>query len=336
LKTVLAVLALIFFSSLAGCGTSGGGKTLLTVDFRSGETLRYRFVTDRQTEVDWGPVKGASQSSQNKGHKIDKFADLMDMVVSYTPVEVDPYGSTTIKATCESIKIKRGQAKGRADSARDPVETIAGKSFNFTVGPTGKIQDYSQMESLIQQAGEKAFRTSTKDGRIKDPDMTDDFICTQWFLWDAVSSIEQPLKGLNISDSWNSMLSVPTQMVLRKARTVTYTLDEIRQTDQGRIAVISSSYGPAESVPATWPVAYKGPGFMVSGTFGFLQGYKTAELKGSGEELFNIDLGRTEKYNQQYEMRLRCHLPMGLGGVIPITVRQKITMQLLPQDNKSQ
>jgi len=322
LKTLLTVLAVFFFSSLAGCT---GGRTLMTVDFRSSETLRYRFVTDRQTAVDWGPVKGTSQTG---GRKIDKFTDHMDMVVSYTPVEVDPYGFTTIKATCESIKTTRSRTKGRSGSGKDPVETLTGKSFNFTVGPTGKIQDYSQMESMIQQAGEKAFRKS-KDSRIKDPDMTDDFIATQWFLWDAVSSIEQPLKGLNVADSWNSMLSVPTQMVLRKARTVTYTLDEIRQTDRGRVAVITSSYGPAESVPDTWPVAYTGPGFMVSGTFGFLQGYKVADLKGAGQELFNIDLGRTEKYNQQYEVKLRCRLPMGLGGTIPITVNQKITMQLL-------
>ena len=323
MKTVLTVLAVFFFSSLAGCTDSR--KTLLTVDFRSGETLRYRFVSDRQTAVDWGPVRGGSQA---KGHKIDKFTDYMDMVVSYTPVEVDPYGSTTIKATCESIKTTRSRTKGRSGSGKDPVETLTGKSFNFTVGPTGKIQDYSQMLALIQQAGEKAFRKS-KDSRIKDPDMTDDFIATQWFLWDAVSSIDKPLKGLQVADSWNSLLSVPTRMVLRKARTVTYTLDEIRPTDQGRVAVITSSYAPAKSVPRTWPVAYTGGQFMVSGTFGFLQGYKVTGLKGTGRELFNIDLGRTEEYNQQYEMKLRCRLPMGLGGAIPITVKQKISMQLL-------
>ncbi len=64
-----------------------------------------------------------------------------------------------------------------------------GKSFIFTVDSIGKIHDYSQLEELIKQAGEKTFSTEAGGNRIKQPDMIGDFIATQWFLWDSISSI---------------------------------------------------------------------------------------------------------------------------------------------------
>ena len=326
MKAILSTFfAVLVVGVLAGCG-GATGKTLLTVDFQEGQTLRYRFVSDRQTTLDWGAAQGGSKSKQRK---VDTFHEKMDMVVAYTPIEIKPFDSATVKATYESIKTSRSGRKLQPGSGNDPIQTLVGKTFTFTVGPTGKIEDYSQMEALIRQAGEKAIRHSGKQGRVKGPDMTDDLIATQRFLWDSVSSMENPLEGIQVGKTWNSKLSVPTQMVLRKARNVTYTLDEIRPTQQGQIAVIRSSYSPAKSAPRNWPIAYTGK-FQISGTFGFLRGYRVTKLQGEGEELFNIDTGRTEKYNQKYQVELNCSMPMGLGGAIPITVKQNLTMQLLP------
>jgi hypothetical protein len=249
----------------------------------------------------------------------------MDMVVAYTPVELKPYGLTTIKAKCESVKINR--SKGRR---RDAVESLAGKTFTFTIDPIGKIEDYSQLDSLIRETGNKAFRSDTSRGRIKDPDMISDFIASQWFLWDSVSSIEKFAEGISQGQTWKSKLSVPTPMVSRKARDVTYTLAEIRQTEKGRLAVIRSSYSPAESVPSGWPIPYVGS-FQMSSTFGFLRGYKMLSLEGNGEELFNIDAGRIEQYTQQLQTKWNAGLPFGLKGDVnpQITIKQKLTMQLL-------
>jgi hypothetical protein len=121
-------------------------------------------------------------------------------------------------------------------------------------------------------------------------------------------------------------------MVIRKARDVTYTLDEIRQSEQGRIAVIRSSYSLAKSVPRTWPIPYTGT-FSLAGPFGayrmIFRGLKVLDLKGQGEELFNVDAGRTKQYNQQYQMQL-APLVSTLPGIDPrIDIEQKLTMQLL-------
>jgi hypothetical protein len=131
-----------------------------------------------------------------------------------------------------------------------------------------------------------------------------------------------------VGQSWSSKLSLPTPMVMRKARDVTYTLDEIRQSGKGRLAVISSSYSLADSVPRNWPIPYTGS-FNMSGTFGFFRGYQILSLKGQGEDLFNIDAGRIEQYNQYYRMHLSAALPGPIGASPEITIKQRITMQLL-------
>jgi hypothetical protein len=326
-KTALYFFAAVFLVAFAGCesGTGGkktltGEKRILTVDFQEGQTLRYRFVSSRDIEFNWDPT--ASDSKRGK-EKIDKSTESMDMVVAYTPVKVNPYGLTTIKATCESVKIRRTQSV-----SKDAVESLSGTSFTFTVGPSGKIGDYSQLEQLIKETGEKAFRQQSKAGRVKEPDMISDFIATQWFLWDSISSIEKAAKGVRVGQSWKSKLLIPTPMVTRKARDVTYTLDEIRQTEKGQIAVIRSSYSLADSVPESWPIPYSGS-FQMSGRFGFLRGYKFLDLQGQGEELFNIDAGRIEQNNQQYQMKVEAAFPMGIGTKPLITISQKITMTLL-------
>ncbi len=339
MKTALTIFTAVVLSILAGCDGAAEkkellrveieplkeGKELLTVDFQEGRSLRYKFVSSRDIALDWDPQKSRAKPGRSN---IDKSSESMEMVVTYTPIEVDPYGLTTIKATIESVRATRSKSPGGRAARRDAVENLPGKTFTLTVNATGKIEDNSQLDELIRQIGEKAFRTSSRMGRIKDPDMIWDFISSQWFLWDSVSSIEKPIEGVSVGQSWSSKLSVPTPMVMRKARDVTYKLDEIRQSGKGRLAVISSSYSLSDSVPRDWPIPYTGS-FQMPGTFGFFRGYKILSLKGQGEDLFNIDAGRIEQYNQQYQMQLSAAM-MGSIGISPqITINQKITMQLL-------
>ncbi len=331
MRIILTVLAVLV---LSGCDNSGKrqyelltsdlpeGRTLLTVDFQQGRTLRYKFVSKRDIASD--------MTGKGVRKEIDKSSESMEMIVSYTPVEVDPYGLTTILAKCESVKVRRSSKRSRRTSKKDAVETLAGKTFTFTVTATGKIKDYSQLDSLIAQAGEKAFSQRARRGRIKEPDMVGDFIVSQWFLWDAVSSLKDAAQGVAVGQSWNSQIWLATPMVMRKGRDISYSLKEIRESDKGNIAVIESSFSAGQSVPKDWPKPYPPGGFQVRGKFGFYRNYKILELRGKGTELFNIDSGMTESYNHQYEMKLSASMMIPLSGINPrITIKQKHTMQLL-------
>jgi len=338
LRTALTIVTFLLLIFLAGCNGAADkdlptqkiemlkeGKELLTVDFQPGQSLRYKFVSSRDIFLNWEPNKKGSRPGQET---IDKSTEVMEMVVLYTPLEVDPYGLTTLKATCESVKSTRSKSPSGRSAPTDAVQHLNGKTFTIKVNATGKMEDASQLDELIRQIGEKAFRVGSRMGRIKEQDMIADFISSQWFLWDAVSSIEKPADGVSVGESWNSQLSVPTPMVMRKARDVTYTLDEIQETDKGRIAVISSTYSLAETVPDGWPVPYTGS-FQMPGTFGFFRGYKILGLSGKGRETFNIDAGQTEQYSQQYGIQMDAILPAPLGPSPRITINQNLSMQLV-------
>ena len=321
LKKAPIIFLVILVSALAGCGSMAAarkGREFLTVDFQAGRTLRYKFVSSREITVD---LEAAEKAVESGGSATDTSTESMEMIVSYTPVEVDPYGLTTVRATCESVRINRSKGP-----RRDAVQSLAGSTFTFTVGPTGRMEDTSELDEWIREAGKKAFRAGADGGRIKEPDMIGDFIASQWFLWDAVASINEPSKGIVVGQNWTSKLSVPTPMVMRQARDVTYRLDEVREGEKGRLAVIKSSYEAADSAPNEWPIPYSGR-FQVAGAFGFYGNYRVLGLQGAGEELFNIDTGRIEQAEQAYRLRLKASLMIPLAGVDPrITIHQKLTM----------
>jgi len=337
LRNACAILIVVLLALSAGCratdddadgiragkGASDGDRVFLTVDFEQGQTLRYKFVSSREIALDWDPNAASSQN------RIQKQSERLEMVVAYTPLEVDPYGVSTIRAACESVEATRAGGPARRTFATDAVQEARGKTFTLKVDSRGKIVDGTELETLIKEMGAKAFRTDSSRGRIKEPDMVGDFVASQWFLWDSASSVEQPIEGLAVGQSWGSKLPVPTPMVIRKARDVTYTLKEIRAGNAAPLAVIESVYSVADGVPSTWPVPYAGR-FQMSGTFGFLGAYQVLRLQGSGQELFDIDAGRVLKRSQKYRMEMRASLPpMGIRASPHITIDQTLTMELL-------
>jgi len=293
------------------------GANLLTVDFQQSQVLRYKFVSSRDTAVIMDDA-----STTRKG-KTTKYSERMEMIVSYSAVDVNSYSFTTIEAKCESINVTRNPAAG---AKNDAARNFAGKSFTFRVSPAGKIEDRKELEALIEEVAQKAFRTSTQRGRIKEPDMVSDFLATQWFLWDAVSSIDNPVQGVAVGDRWESQLSIPTPMVMHKARDVVYNLEEVRQTDNGQEAIITGSYSLSKKAPSGWHIPYTGT-FYQSGPFGLFGKYRISGLQGTGTETFNIDAGRIEQSEQDYEMNMTATLPLPVR--IKINMKQKLTMQLL-------
>ena len=330
MKKTAIIISVLALSLMAGCNGQTGADKLISVDFNKDQVMRYKFVSSRDIDINWDPAKAEAKLTKNK---TTNYKESMEMVVAYNPVEIDEYGITTLKATCESVKFQRTSSKSKR---KDAVQHLPGKSFTLKVSPTGSIEDYSDLNRLVKELGEKAFRAGRKQGRIKEPDMIADFWASQWFLWDATAAIPNPSEGVEPGQTWTSKLSVPTPMVSRKARDVTYTLSEIRESDKGRIAVINSTYALAESVPMGWaesrpngwPVAYGGR-FQMAGTFGFLRGYKVLKLSGAGEELFNIDAGKTQQCIQDYQVTISAVFPASISASPQIDITQKLTMELL-------
>ena len=315
-------LAVISFS---GCGGAEKSKNLLTVDFQQDKILKYEFISNREIDINLDPKGTMSKSGKSAAqHSTESLA----LKVSYAPEKINPIGLTIIQATCESAKVNRTPSRGR--QAKDAVESATGKSFKFSLSPVGRVVDKSELSDLIKELGKKAFRTSSA-GRIKDPDMIGDFFATQWFLWDSISSIEKPIDGVRVGESWQSRLSIPAPMVIFKSRVVTYTLEEVMPSERGDIATIASVYDSVEGWGKDWPTPYEGS-FQMRGTYGTMGGFKILSFAGTGRQTFNIDKGIIEEDSHEYEIKIISTSGMlsSLTGVKPeINIKQTINMKLL-------
>jgi hypothetical protein len=296
-------------------------RVFLNVDFQQGRTLRYEFTSQRKIITDWAPDKQDAKSKKAS-------TESVDMVVAYEPIEVNPYGLTKVKATFESVKAVK---TGTPHSQTDAVETLVGKSYTFTVGPDGKIHARDELVKLLIAASKAAFRKDSRSSGTKDPDLLDDVMSSQWYIWDSISSIEKPTKGVKVGQTWKSNLLIPTSMVLRISRDVTYQLADVQETEHGPVAVISSTYAMSDVKPKS-PLPYEGS-FRLSGSFGFFramfQGLSITSLEGTGRELFDINAGRVDSDEQNYKFTLKPNASPLPGANPVIYVEQKITMRLI-------
>ncbi|MFH1615730.1 MAG: hypothetical protein ABIG61_11690 [Planctomycetota bacterium] len=336
------ILSAICLFILAGCQQQSGrgdyglskqtrGKNVLfAVEFTQGQTIRYRLVSDRKSIIDF------EQNAAKGKDSTMKVDERMELVVAYEAIDVDENGFAKIRARCESAGVTRDTA-GKT-SRRDAVESLAGKSFTFTITPSGLIKDTTGMNSLIQQLVQKAF-ASDGGGNIKDPEMILDFIALQWFMWDSASSIPDPARGVSPGEKWDSKLLIPVPFPLRLARDVTYRLHEVRDVNDTILATIRSSYSVSDSVPDDWPRPYQGS-FKMRGTFGFfysmMGGFNIQSVTGTGRQIFNVDTGILVEDNQDYVIEAIANrsLPLGGGSGTPkLTITQKLSAQLLQNGN---
>ena len=325
LRTILKLMCVtsVLFT-LAGC-VAPEQKELLVVEFKKDNVLEYRLVSEREITLD---LQSDDPKMQAK-NKPQKMSEKLEMVIAYKPVEVDPYGLTTIEGTCKSAKVTRKSFTSKA-SASDAIEQLKGETFIIKLSPTGKISDYSSLTQVVRKLGEKAFATNTKGKQeIKNPDMIYDFIAMQWYLWDSVATIDNPLDGVAKGKSWKTNQLVPLPIPMIAVRETTYTFDEIEDTADGRKAAIDSSYVLIKAKLQNWPTPYSGR-FAMRGMFGFLRNYKYESLTGTGRLIFDVDRGVVQGDQQQYTMKISAAFMLPLGDSVPmITIDQKMTTELL-------
>jgi hypothetical protein len=318
------VVFLVFLAGCQGQQRSAGfkGPLLLSVDFQPDVPLKYRFVSERRIALDLDASGKASRGRSNSKSSTER----LEMEIVYKPIQIDPYGYSTIEATCNSAKVTRKGDGSVGRNINDAVESAAGRSFTIKITPTGKIVDYASLGNLVRELGEKSFGATSKMGRVKNPDMIMDFVATQRHLWETVSTIKNPLKGLKKGDKWNSQLLAPMPFISKTGRDVEYQFAGVTDANDVLLAEITSSYKLSSKSPKDIPIPYSGP-FQMKGTFGFLSGYRTHSIEGSGRQLYDIKRGLIQSDTQQYHSEVSASV-FGLTTA-GLSIDQTITMTLV-------
>jgi hypothetical protein len=326
---LLCVALLGLLSGLTGCGERiipRGSENLLVVNFQEGKTLRYQMKSVREVTIELTSSKSGGKQAQPQ-----KMTETLEMVMAYKPVKVDPFGLTKLECVCESAAVHRGSFTGKGGVAGDAVENLKGKLFVLELSPTGKIQDFSQLEALLLEVGKTAFDTTRKDQNIKNPDMIYDFVAMQWYLWDSISSVKDPLDGVKPGMKWTNtqVVAWPIPIPNTPCRVTTYTLDSTQQQEDVVKAIIKSTYQLSDKTLEEFPKPYEGM-FQMRGLFGFLRDYQFKSLEGTGEVMFNLSTGTVESDKQQYKVVAGAAFLLPLGDSQPsVVVDQTIDIQLL-------
>jgi hypothetical protein len=320
LRIITFLLCLAALLSLTSCQpVAKSNNVFMLVDFDPVVPVKYKLVSERNTDVSLG-----GESAKSKSNPI---YEKLEMVISYKSIgDPDPYGLTTVEATCHSAKVKR---TAKNSPSKDVAEALTGKTYTFTVTPTGKIVDYTDMNKLAVEVGSKAVNTGSRQGSIKEPDMVSDFVALQWYLWDSVASSDQATAGLAPGTSWTTKQPIPLPVPLGFTRNTTYTLsEEIVDGMQGKVA-INSVYAIGELGLENWPTIYSSR-FRIKGTFGMLRNFRLTFVEGSGRQIFNVEKGLLESETQQFKVIVKADLLFPLAGTSPeFTVDQKISIELL-------
>lgn len=323
-----AVAAIVL--SVGGCNRQAAQKdTWLLVSFEKDVPVTYRMESQRETVID------LTTSDPAKKSRPQTMSEKLELVITYTPVEVDPFGLTTIKASCQSATVTRSSFTGKKEDA-DAMEKLAGQEFTFKLSPTGEIADTNDLEKTARGLGEAAFSAGRDNARIKNADMISDFLAMQWFLWDATASVPDPLT-MKPGKTWQTKQLVPwpVPFYTPPARITDYTLDHIETAENGtRTAVITSTYKMSKEPMQNFIRPYEG-NFQMRGMFGFLRNYQFESLEGSGTQIFNMDRGLIEKDTQEYTMNVTAGFMLPLGDSKPVlTVKQTINIERIKTPGK--
>lgn len=326
---ILSACALII--PYCGCEPARDQSALLLLDATQNQTVSYHMVSERSVTVDFDPSGKASKGRKSKPQDM---TEKLDINATFAFKGTDENGYIILDITYDSVNATRTTLSGRSKGANDPVEKARGKTVRFKLTPGGRIVDDSDFRKLLTDLGDSAFSGTRGGNRIKDPDMIMDLTALQWFMWDALASLDQTIAKAKTGKTWDSLLPVPMQVPLNAGRDTTYKLTEITVDQQGSPAnaIISSTYELKKKRP-DMPMPYTG-GYQMRGLFGFLRGYKAISLDGQGTQVIDLQRGLITKIDQQYQAGLEAAMlfPLGAGDAEPepnMIINQKLSISLM-------
>lgn len=299
---------------------------LFVVDFKKDSPLTYKMVSQREVRVDLDPSGKMSKDKKSSG--VWELTETLEITAQITLKEIDPNGYLVVEAYYPEVTVQRKGKDTRA--AKDAIENLTNKRAVFKITPAGVAVDDSGLVQLIQELGNASFSGSSGNREnVKNQDMISDFVALQWFMFDAVSTIKDPLSGAKKGQSWKSELSVPAPLDLGIGRDTTYTLSDVYIEDNEQKALITSVYSLADGRPKM-PLIYSGRAYQQRGFFGVLR-CKPLSLTGGGQFVYNLDSGAVEKNIQEYDIETTAILFIPLPGTEGgrMKIHQKLTVELL-------
>ncbi len=344
----------------------------LTVDFQPGQTLRYKFASKKKITLDWDPNAAASSNHvQEQAEEFEMVvaytpAEVAPYGASTIHAKVESVrairsgGPAARNFGPDAVQAAQGQSFTiKVDPRGKIVDTTElsaliqemGKRAFRTETSGGRIKEPDMIwdfiasqwflwdaEAAVEQPAEGVAFGQTWRSQLCVP--TPMVMRLARNVVYKLAEVRQNVAG----SPWRGHLGLASSDHDASVAPEVQGQDALATREQGRdalatpggatgpLAVIQSTYTPADAAPAGWPIPYSGR-FQVSGTFGFLSSYEVLGLEGTGEELFNMGTGRIERRRETYTLRTKAGLPpLGIKANPYITIEQTLTMELVKRE----
>lgn len=270
-KIFVIIAAVVFAVALGGCTTANFSPV-----YSVGDVETYKVMQETTKEV------GFEQPSLNKS-KLDTTQSTVEMVFDQEPVEVADNGDAVFNIHIKAIKLYSKGQKGvniDYDSSREADKTheiskLLGKSYKIKITADGKasLVDASEASSVSSAREVKALVSSEA-------------------IENRHSIMATPQEGEAViakNKSWVNLGSTPKGALQPKAFEKTFTLSEIKDAPEGKIAVIDMSAIETNK---------KVEGFDSTGGLGVMANIFDSTSDYSGKLEYNITTGKIVSYSE--------------------------------------
>jgi hypothetical protein len=314
-----AAIGLLLLVVCVQTQTTGSGVTL-RYGWTKGEILKYRMELQTDTKIT-GPSAPESAT----------FNQTMTQQLSLAVVDVDGFGTATLKETVTAIRAEMNTPTGPVvvDSTSPPASTanpmtaMMAKTFSALVGSpitvvmaadgaVEKVEGASRiMDKIVAAAGSDAAAGPAAQ------------LLKSMFSDEALRSMTEqsftrfPPQPVKVGGTWNGRLTLGNEVMGRVAGALTFTLKSVEGTGNAARATIGVAMILTQtSAPAPGPMNMT---------------LKLGDSKGDGELLYDLGRGRILRSTMTTEMTSA--ITMSRPDGTPVTVnndaKTRMTMEMI-------
>lgn len=252
--------------------------------FNTGDSATYKVTTEAKQYVKW---EGNAPKDSKGGTNHNK----VEMTFNQQVQSVDENGNAVLKITVEALKyfsMRRDELYMNFDSSNvrdpnDPLALLIGQSYTIEMAPTGEVTNVLELTNA-QKAVRRGSRVPRVALRLLRPDTTKQRHGLM-FLPEAGE------ENLALNDKWSKLRSFSFGLMGAKAYEKVYTLKEVDDSADGKIANIKMEAIPSTEMAEELHKQQEGENLS--------ERFSSSNDSYKGHLKFNLTNGNIEEYSEE-------------------------------------
>ena len=280
---VVACLPLL----MAGCAQLGGEAATMALKFTPQDSSTYKVVTETERGIKF---EGALTKDSNL--KGGSNRSRTEMIFTQQIQSVDDKSNAVAKIIIDGLKyhsVVKGNTTLDFDSSREkdksnPMAKLIGKSYTIEIAPNGEVVKVIDVKQALA-----AVKGSSSASKVASRLLSDSAVKKRHGILTLPAADKNKLRK---GDNWSSVKSFSFGMMGAKSYERIYTVEEIKDQDDSRVAVVGMNAIPSSETAEQ---------FKEQASIGiFSKMFDNSEIY-TGRLKLNLSTGKVEKYTEKLQ-----------------------------------